>query len=417
MASLAARITGAPAARFAAGNYVAVLLNLIQGILFARILGPERYGVWISLLLLFQYGQHTHLGAINSVLRQIPLRRGSGDEGGARALAGAARGLLLLSNIGWLSVGAVLAATLYREVWAGAVVIVAVTAVEIWSQLAQAEMKTAHRFGAVAALIAGRATLNLALLPLVIVAGLGGAYLRWALVALAVLFMAWRLDPVHAAWRFSRSTMAFLVRDGGPILLVGVLFALQTSLDRTLIFLLLDDAAMARYGVAAILMTVMLVIPGAVGQTSYPRMLESFGRDGDARILWPSVRRRVVLVAVVTAGIAALGGWLLPPLVAWILPAYTPGIGAAQRLLVGSVFLAASVPSSYLLQTIRRQGVHALVSAGAVVLQILLGILAIRTGRGVEGVAAATSTSFGVYALALTTTAWICSRRGPSSGA
>lgn len=395
----------APATSFAAGNGTSILLNLVQGILFMRILGPERYGVWLGLLLLFNYGQHTHLGAVNATLRQLPLLRGEGKPDRAAELAGAARALVMLTSVGWGVCGAVLAWVFYRDLVLGALTLVLVTGAEVWLNLGQAELKTVHRFGTIAWLLPARMVLNLVLLPIVLVGGLEGAYLRWIVVIAVMLAVTWRLDPVRAPLRWELRDMRALIADGGPILVVGVLFALQTSLDRTFIFFGLEPGAMERYGVAGILMTMMMVVPGAVGQTSYPRMLEYFGRTGDAFGLWPAVVKRMLGVFAVSAGAALVGAWLAPWFVQLALPRFTTGVLAAQLLLPGGVMLAMSTPASYFLQTIRRQRTHMVVSACAVLVQIVLGLVAVRSFGTVEAVAVSTSVALTLYAIALVLTA------------
>jgi O-antigen/teichoic acid export membrane protein len=405
------QILRSPAAVFASGSYLAIVLNLLQGVLFMRILGPERYGIWLSLLLLFRYGQHAHLGTIHSVQRQLPLLRGQGRDDAARDYAANGHGMLVLATMGWAGLGSVLLVIFYPDVKLGAAVLVLVTAMEMWWQQGLAELKARHRFGIVASLISGRAALNFALLPLVVWAALEGAYLRWILLMSAILVWTWARNPVRGGFRFERDQFARILRDGGPILAVGVVFSFQVSLDQTLIFLGLGEEALGRYGVAALLMTIMLVIPSAVGQTAYPRMLEQFGRDGDVAALHPGVRRRTVIVTLGSAVIAAFGVLAMPWVVDWIMPAYLPGVRAAQLLLPGGVFLAASVPSSDFLQTVRQQTLHLRLSLVALAIQLVAGLVVLRAGGGIEEIAATTTASLAVYALLIVTVAARHARR------
>ncbi|HKK69678.1 MAG TPA: lipopolysaccharide biosynthesis protein [Candidatus Krumholzibacteria bacterium] len=394
-----------PAAAMAAANASTVALNLVQGFLFARILGPEDYGVWLGLLLLFQYGQYSYLGATTSVLRQIPLQRGRRDEARARRLTAAAHGLVLTTNVGWVLLGAALAFTVYGDVWFGALALVGLTVLEIWLQQGQAELKGSQRFHAAAGVIATRGVVNLILLPLVVWLGLEGAYLRWFVLATLLLVLTWRFDPVPLRWRFDRADFAALIRDGGPILMVGVVFAFQVHCDRTLLLLMADDVAMGHYGIAAILMTVMMAVPAAVGQTSYPGMVEEFGRTGRTDGLWRATLRRTARVGGVAVFAAGCAWVLLPPFVRWVLPDFAPGTDAARFVLPGTVFLASSVPVSYFVQTIGRQGLHVAVNLVALTGQAGLGVIALQRGTGIEGLAVAMSIGFAVYLALLTATA------------
>jgi len=398
-------IVRSPAAVFASGSYLAIVLNLVQGVLFMRILGPEQYGVWLSLLLLFRYGQHAHLGTVQSVQRQLPLLRGRGDEAAVKRYAASGHGMLLVACLGWAALGAVLISLFYRDVRLGAAILVLVTGMEMWWHQVVAELKTQHRFGVVASMISSRSVLNLILLPLVLWIGLEGAYLRWVLLMVVMLTLAWRRNPIATGFHFDRAEFGKIFRDGGPILMVGVVFSFQVSLDQTLIFLGLGEEALGRYGVAALLMTIMMVIPSAVGQTAYPRMLEQYGRDGNVAALYPAVRKRTLLVSVGSAIIAVFGVLAMPAVVGRIMPAYLSGVHAAQWLLPGGVFLAASVPSSDFLQTVQQQYLHLRVSLISFAIQLVAGLLVLRAGGGIEEIAMATTASLGVYALLLITVA------------
>ncbi len=404
-------IIRSPAAVFASGSYVSILLNLLQGVLFMRILGPERYGIWLSLLLLFRYGQHTHFGTVQSIQRQLPLLRGQGDEAAVKDYAAAGHGMLVIASMGWGVLGSLLIMFFYREVWLGGAALVLVTGMEMWWQQGVAELKTQHRFGILASMISSRAALNFALLPLVLWWGLDGAYARWILLLVVILIWTWKVNPVRAGFVFDRAVFAKIFRDGGPILVVGVVFTFQVSLDQTLIFLGLGEAALGRYGVAALLMTIMLVIPSAVGQTAYPRMLEQFGRDADAAALFPGVRRRTILVTATSAVIAVIGFVAMPAVVGWIMPAYLPGVTAARWLLPGGVFLAASVPSSDFLQTVQKQYLHLRLSIVAFAGQLAAGLIVLQRGGDIDAIAAVTTASFALYALLLVSAATRHARR------
>lgn len=394
-------ILRSPAAVFAMGSYSAIVLNLLQGVVFMRILGPEQYGIWLSLLLLFRYGQNAQMGAHQSVLRQLPLLKGKGDLEAVADYAANGRGMLSVACVGWAAIGAVLIPIFYPEAKLGAAVLVFVTAMEMWWQQGVAELKTQHRFGIVASLFSARAAINLALLPLVFWLDLDGAYLRYVLLMAVILAWTWGRNPVGGGIRFDRSTFGRIIRDGGPILAVGMVFSVQVGLDQTLIFLNLGEAELGRYGVAALLMTIMLVIPSSVGQTAYPRMLEQYGRDGDVAALHPAVLRRTWIVAGTSAVAAAIGALLMPLVVDWVMPAYLPGVTAAQWLLPGGVFLAASVPSSDFFMAVEQRYLHLKISLFSVLVQLVAGLVVLRSGGGIEGIAATTTASFALYALLL----------------
>jgi O-antigen/teichoic acid export membrane protein len=76
-------------------------------------------------------------------------------------------------------------------------------------------------------------------------------------------------------------------------------------------------------------------------------------------------------------------------------------VRAAQWLLPGGVFLAASVPSSDFLQTVKQQHRHLRLSLVSLAAQLAAGLLVLRLGGGIEAIAASTTLSLGFYALIL----------------
>ncbi len=411
MATRWQRILRDPATRFGAALYFSLALHLVQGIWLMRLLDPVDYGRWIELMLIVIYGQHFHLGIHQSVLRQLPLLRGQKEGVRAIEITGTAHASLLALSVVWLGVGMTAVPFLYSEMPRFAFVAVGVTVMEAWSALAEAELKTEERFGRVGLLTVLRSSLNLSLLVLVARYGLEGAVLRWVILGVTMTLLWWTFNPLRARFRFCWKDFRFLLHDGGPILLIGVLFAMQVSMDKTLIKAFLDPEAMGRYGAAAVLMTLMMIIPTSIGQTAYPRMLEAFGRGATPAELFSHVGHRCLWVGGLSVVVASVGGMLMPTVLQWLLPKYLVGVHAAQWLLPGTVFLSTSVPVTYYLQTIRRQRLHAAVSGGGVLTQILLGSIVLRQGGDIEELAMTTSASLLIYLLALLLAARVVSRR------
>ena len=70
-----------------------------------------------------------------------------------------------------------------------------------------------------------------------------------------------------------------------------------------------------------------------------------------------------------------------------------PGVTAAQWLMPGGVFLAASVPSSDFLMAVEQRMLHLRIYLIAVTLQLVAGLVVLRTGGDIEEIAATTTAS------------------------
>lgn len=389
------------AVSFSAASYLAMAISLVQGLVLSRILGPERLGTWISLMLIVTYGQHFHLGIVNAVNRTVPLLLGKGSPAEADAYVDtAASALVRLTRI-WIVISVAASLAIFRAQPIGAVVVCLVAVAEVWFQMYVTLLKTHGRFGVVGVLNVSRAVLTFGLLPVVGHWAMSGLYLRAAAVAVGSVIAAAALSPRRLNISRPKGFERQILVDGFPLLLVGMVFSVQISLDRLLIASLLGAVRLGEYSLATMLLSVMIVIPGVVGITSYPDMLRQLGANGHGSILRPRVCRQTLFILIVSCAAAFVAYFLIGPLVRLALPAYVAGIQSAQWLLPGIAMLAASMPASYFLQAVRRQRAHLVVSIAAVVTHAIVVIGVVRENGGLVAVSIATSVAYAVYAVAL----------------
>ncbi len=389
------------AVSYGSAFYGSLFVNLIQSVLLFRILGPERTGVWLVLFLLFDYGQHFHLGVNPSLNRQLPLKMGQGRWDEVLHYARRCAGVLAVLSVLWVFVAGGLSAVFYRHVLEGAAAFIVAVILELWLQYHLGLLKTHSRFGRVGLVLLFRSVLNLLLLVMVVKWGLHGAFVRIVIMQAAALALAVYWAPLHPRPLLERG-WGEIFSDGFPLLAVAIALSFQFTINKALISAGWGDAVVgSRYGLAAVGLTILMVVPGAIGVTSYPKMLQDFGATGDASVLKRRVLRQSLLVLVLST-VAAVAGWfLLPPLVGALLPAYRQGIEPARWILPGVIFFSASVPSTYFLQTIRHQRQHLVVSAFALALQVSLVELIIHRSGTVTQVCQVTSLAYAVYAIIL----------------
>jgi O-antigen/teichoic acid export membrane protein len=390
-----------PAVSYGAAFYGSLVIGFVQSILLFRILGPAQIGVWLVLYLLMDYGQHFHLGVNNAVNRQLPLLMGAGRGQEAVDYVGRSAGLLVVLSGAWALIAIGAGVLFYRSQPWGAMALSVAVVLEVWLAFALTLLKTHARFGTVGLLLLLRAVLNLALLPLVSAAGLPGAFLRIVIVWAVILAIALAVRPVPVRL-LPPIRPGRILAEGFPLLVVGMLFGLQVTVNKVLISAGFGSETVGReYGLAAVVLTLLMVVPSAVGVTSYPAMLRDFGASGRPSILRARVRRQTIMVGAAAFLAAGIGALLLPTVVAWMLPRYAPGLPAALWILPGLVLLSASVPSSYFLQTIRHQRQHVAISLFGLAVQILLALGALGLGGGVVQICQATSLGYAVYATSL----------------
>src|SRR2546426_4272579 len=65
---------------FAFSQYLVRFLNLVRGLVAARMLGPAGYGAWNALMLLFDYGACAPLGTYQGLDQVVPSRIVDGEQ-------------------------------------------------------------------------------------------------------------------------------------------------------------------------------------------------------------------------------------------------------------------------------------------------------------------------------------------------
>ena len=65
--------------KFSFASYFAKFIDFISSIVVRKILGPAVMGIYAELMLVFRYARYYHLGAYESLDREIPYFNGKGD--------------------------------------------------------------------------------------------------------------------------------------------------------------------------------------------------------------------------------------------------------------------------------------------------------------------------------------------------
>ncbi len=388
-------------------SFSTVILQIsrfVKNLLLAGILGPAWFGLWNGLQVFITYGMNAHLGVLQAMGREIPLSRGSGDSSGVPELANAGlTASLLLSLIGGIATaiaGLFMTGSAVSPV--PALLLFPVIVAQMVFLFGQSLLRAEDGFGRLSATLAVTSLLELGLtLGCVHLFGFIGVLIGLALsqtVGAIICLSAKRSPPLRL--EINLAVILNLVRIGFPIMLTILGYFVLTTVDRLLIIAFAGSVELGYYALGSLAVTAIGYIPIAVNQVMYPKFAQRFGETRDPAALSGYLRVPAITIAHGMGLVLGLSALSLP-LVAIILPEYTPGIPAARILLAGFFFIAITGSSSNLLLTVNRQLPYAAILAGAIVLLVILDSTALLMGFGIEGVAAATAATNMLYAIVL----------------
>lgn len=169
------------------------------------------------------------------------------------------------------------------------------------------------------------------------------------------------------------------------------------SLDRLIILRFLGNRDFGFYSISMMALTLLLYMPDSITYVLYPRLLRQFSDDGgDPSGIRDSVLRVLRTTSVFVPALCGVVYLASAPMVALLLPKFSPGVGALRALCFGAVGLAFGNFASVVLMTVGRQAM--LMPTAVVVIGVgaTLDLAAVRLGHGITGVAWATLATYAV---------------------
>ena len=340
-----------------------MVLRMVGGCVQARLVAPAVLGLFSGIGLVMGYVPFLQLGILHGLNRELPYYVGRGEYDRVKQLAAAAQALaLVISGIAaaaFLGVGGWY--LLRGEMWMAAGW--ASNAVSVFilfysTNYLQFTYRTGHDFARLAMVLVVQDALALALVALVAVMSFYGLCLRVVisnLVATALLYY-WR--PVHVGPKWNLSCLIHLLRIGAPIFGVAQIYTLWTTLDKTFVLGYTGAEGMGLYAVAFMAGQAFEILPIAISQVIYPRMAEQYGRTHKLADLIPMTVKPILLSVLAMIPMVAVGWWLMPWVVAFLLPKYVAGVPAMRWILLPAL-LTCFGPVNSVFVVVRRQDLYA----------------------------------------------------------
>jgi O-antigen/teichoic acid export membrane protein len=376
----------------------------------AKALGPQEFGVWITLLLIVTYSPIISLGSVETLVKKVPYFLGRNEKERVREVESSVLGSLTLSA------GVILALAL------AALLVLPLTAIKIsryivamWLVTIAISYFSAYFYQRFCAYenfkMTGATDACRSVLSLLLVGGLGwvwglrGAVAGFFLQEIGVFGIAASLNiRAYGApgISFRKDLIVNAVRIGFPITLLLWVLGLSASVDRVVLGSLLGAVSVGYYGLGMSVAGILALIPMVVGRVLYPKVNKQFGENPDSESM-----KRVVVAPSLALGTLAVNMQAVllvgaPFLYCVMLPKYRPGLLAGQILILGSFFGALMRNGTNYLIATNHERIFLKYIAATLVFNIVFDVGLVRAGFGTEGVAVGTS----LAGLFLTTLVW-----------
>jgi len=395
----------------ALGQYVARTVLLVRGVLAAGVLGPRGAGGWNALNLVLDYGAYASLGAVDGLELRLPGAVGHGDRERAVRLMRGAWAIVLLGGALLAGGLALYLFTGFRAIeaswgWRAPALMLVAALVQLTIYYHASSLRAHGAFGVVSTALAAQALLGgglgLALVSRAGVWGLIGGWIAGGLVALVLL----RRAPHHVPLSPGR------LRDGLELAVAGLpvfgYFAtalVVRSADRVALVRHGEPESLGLYSLGLMAAGLVLYLPEATAAVLYPRIAAAAHGARDPEQTRLEVTRAQRALGLALPLLVGLGVLWATPLVAWLLPAFGPGLPALRVLALGALALsAASLPAVWLLGSGRARALLPAAAAAATAAGLLVFAVA-GNAPSPAAVAIAAAGGYTLFAATLVATA------------
>lgn len=372
-------------------------------LVIASVLGPRSFGIWNLINLVLVYGTYAHLGVANGMNRDVPLFKGRGDASRVKEVRAVSAGFISLSSLVIATFLVLLAPYFVQPFAVGALRLMAgLFLVFQFYSFCQIYLVSDSRFDQMSyQQIAFAILLPLVAIPLAQRWKLSGFIVGQAVAyVVAALFMTKMVGFNFRPW-LDWVEVQRLIKVGSPIAAVGLCYGLLTTVDRWVVQGYLGTTQLGYYSLTVLVGSVVTMLPKVLSEQIYPRMAETFGNTSDYESLKKWIFGQIVSTATILTIVVIVVFFALPLVVRVFLPAYQPGILAMRISLVGFLFLPLAGAFGNFLNTVSKQMYYLTVQMLAIPVEVVLSIVFIKLGMGIEGVALGMAITSILYCLAL----------------
>jgi O-antigen/teichoic acid export membrane protein len=329
-------------------QYVVLVLVVLRGFLFSKYLGPEGFGIWQTIFLIFTYGQYSHLGLFNGASILAPENLGAGKtEEANRYLSSAITWMnifgifffILTCAYAFLGFSGFISSNLFP-------VMIAVVAVPITFNFNFSVYRLQYRgYYKKAGLMQSLMAVTDLILSFILLMtyGLTGAFIGM-IISLAVFSLIITRDGYKDLFIFfDRKTFSKLIGTGFPVLIVSFVFAVLTTSDKLSVANLFSKTEMGFFSNAVSLAMLPYTISMALNGVTTQRMLEEYGKTKDKKSIKLFLDENIFAVAFLIPFFSILLVAFAEPVITVILPKYVDSLRFVDKLSIGVYFLAISM--------------------------------------------------------------------------
>lgn len=370
---------------FSGSVYIARALYFVRGFLNARFLGPELYGLWSALTIIFDYSSYLHLGSVNAMARDVPYYKGRRMEDVMVRVKNVTFTFSMVMILIFFCILIVTAFLLSGRIpfheMLGIITVAFLSLIVFIYKFYQISHIAMKRFS-----IISKANLIFSFLSVIFTLALVPMFRIYGvyIVALSVSFFnllyLWRSESSKARLDFNFRELYRLIKTGFPIMSRNFLESSITNLGGIIVLLLLGKVNMGYYSVAMVAGCFFLYLRNSVQDTLEPHIYQRYGETHDIAELKKYLFKPTLVMAFLAPVMLAFYYSGVSFLIRHFLPKYIVAVSPFFIILIGFFFICLSPTAIAFITAIDKQKFLVPVYIAGVLIMAGCGLVLIRAG-------------------------------------
>lgn len=386
---------------FGSATLLSAVLSFVVGVLTRNMLGPEQYGYWLTVSMLFSFVPLFQLGTVNAMNREVPFYLARKDYNRVREIKNLTLSFiftlpLILVVMLFIISGLLFFIDISYEYQIGFLLASFISFFIFLSTYVEMYYKSEQNFRMASKLVSVKSILqSLVTILFVFIIGYEGLYIGMLLAFIIEVVMGSRSFQ-EFKFQFDLYKYKELIKTGFPILLVGLIWSILIASDRLIITIFMTPKDLGNYGVGMLIFNSMMLLPQVIGQVLYPKIVElvSKEKNGEIKRLYWKVNK---MLAITVGLIVVAGYFLFPIFINYFMPDYKEGVRAGQILILGIYPLTLVGFAANYFNATGKQKIYINILIFVILINIILSVLLLYINQDILSVAIGTSLSYLIY--------------------
>jgi len=382
---------------YASSRYFRQVSGVLLAVLRPKLLGPTFYGLWTLFKVIPRYSRFIPLGARDALRFYLPYHRERREDDRVQTITNT-----VFAATGFLHIVVAVVLLMVCLLWGfakearfGLLCMALYLPLEFYIRHVNSILRSEAKFGLIARYNYFESIVIFVLtIPLLYWLRIYGVFIAVLGTRIILALQMFRQGGLRAQLSFDLKTYIEMVRKGFPIMMSDFCVDLIMTSDRIIIAVLLGQTSLGYYGIAIMLLAILIQLPGTAREIMEPQVMRDMDQRSSESFVDEYLLKPLVNTAYLMPFMIGPVCLMLPAIMPLVLPKFLPGIVPTQVIAVGVYFLALSFVPRPVIVANGWQASVARYLPIVLVVNVGVSVALIKMGYGIFGAALGSSFSF-----------------------